>query len=127
MATLTTSMIVPLPLNGNYYDINYWNYDNVCPLRGSLTGPVLPAYTLRLDQLSLPIVPLVNGIGDMSNYPYVYTELTSVNAPTVDQAMLSNTPNTNRALFKTATYSDIRELDTINFAFTDGDIQVPPY
>ena len=34
---------------------------------------------------------------------HVYTELTSVNAPTVDQAMLSNTPNTNRALFKTAT------------------------
>ena len=31
--------------------------------------------------------------------------MTSVNAPTVDQAMLSNTPNTNRALFKTATYS----------------------
>ena len=68
VATLTTSMIVPLPLNGNYYDINYWNYDNVCPLRGSLTGPVLPIY-FKIRPIVITDRTLVNGIGDMLNYP----------------------------------------------------------
>jgi hypothetical protein len=105
IATLTTNISGVLPQNGNYYDINIYSYDNVAPLIGSISGPELPVtYTLRLDQLSLPILPLVNGLGDMSNYPYVYTEL-SAETPTADQIMFSNVPGTRKALFKTATYS----------------------
>lgn len=122
--TTTTATVSPPfsgPPTGLTVEILPFSYDNFNPFvyTGSHQNEMV-AYRIKLSSLVLPnqILSVGSG-GQIAFYPYVYVELTALEAP-VTNVIYSNNPNAAKMLFR-ASIDDIQNLQDSTFLSLDGD------
>lgn len=121
----TTTAIVSPPFlgapTGLTIEILPFSYDNFNPFvyTGSHQHEMV-AYQIKLLSLVIPnqILSVGSG-GQIAFYPYVYVELTALEAP-VSNVIYSNNPNATKMLFR-ASIDDIQNLQNSTFLSLDGD------
>lgn len=96
--------LLEIPQPKDYYEILQYSYDNYSPFvySGTLSSNSQPvAYEMTLNSLTLPNTYLVGG-GRIAYFPYVYVNIENISTTQGNpkNVILSNNPNTYRAIFR---------------------------
>jgi hypothetical protein len=130
VATLASNIsAVPLPA-GVVYEILRFSYDNVRSLvyQGTEIFNNPGCLKIKLVSLLVPNLAIANGYGGtLQNYPHLYVRLYSEKGQTNNNTIISNSPGTDRALFKVpVTYLQNNTYLTLNNSFMTQSIGFRP-
>jgi hypothetical protein len=108
---------------GVTFQILRFSFDNVRSLKyfGTEVGTNNPVCTnIRLVNLIVPNLPILNGYGGvLHNYPFVYVCLYSEKGITYVNPLISNSPASNKAIFKVPISSLFSTVQTfLTFSYT---------
>lgn len=107
---------------GVVFQILRFSFDNVRSLKyfGTEVGTNNPVCTnIRLVNLIVPNLPILNGYGGvLQNYPFVYVCLYSEKGITYVNPLISNSPASNKAIFKvpiTSLFATVQSFLTLSY------------
>jgi hypothetical protein len=120
VATVASNFSYLIPAGVNF-QICAYSYDNVKSLKyfGTEVGTNNPVCcNINLVNLIVPNLPVLNGYaGTLQNYPYLYVCLYSEKGITYNNPIISNTPASDKALFKVpVTYLQNNSFLTLGYS-----------